>query len=285
MNTRIRPTPNAEPHAGHAWVAWKNYEAARATGGDFVVIFDDVIYYATCLDLAYPSVAHMREAWLDALTWLFGEPPDRVALASDFTEQHAEACAKLGIRQPKQFVPQSYSGDPIHKAEVSTSPGLEYQTHPAFVVGRVVDDALLHVNAFVRGVDLVRECGLYDYFAHALGYPHVRQSYVPTVTRAALAQGVKESSSLGAPTLLHLRAAGYTPTQIIDSLEECNRRSRKAGLEQNVLPVGILEPLQVRALENRTAADVCREAMAGAAGKAHQQDIEAAVKLRWRGDL
>ena len=280
MNTRVRPTPNAPPHSGHAWVIWKNYEAARSTGGNFSVIFDDVIYNAAVLDLSWPSIERMKEEWLSQVTWLLGEPPDVVAMSGDFAEQHAAACEQLGLRMPRQFTPKSFVGDPVFQATISTNPALEHALHPAYAVTRVVDDALLHIEGFIRGNDLLRECALYDYLAHALGYPSVRQLYVPTLTRARNAVGQKESSSFGAPTLAQLRAAGYTPQQIIDSLEECNRLSRRAGLEQNVLPVGVLEPDHVRTLESRVVADIMRKAVAGATGKPWQEDVAEAVKRR-----
>jgi hypothetical protein len=283
LNSRVRPTPNAPPHAGHAWVIWKNYEAARATGGTFTVVFDDVIYGAAVLDLSSPGIARMREEWLCQVEWLCGEPPDVVAMSTDFSSEHAAACEKLGLRMPRQFKPQSFVGDPVFQATIATTPALEHALHPAFCVTRVVDDALLHVEGFIRGKDLLRECALYDYFACALGYPGVRQSYVHTVTRMRHAVGLKESSSTGAPTLAQLRAAGYKPQEIIDTLEECNRRSRIAGQEQNVLPVGVLEPDHVRVLESRVASEIYRQAMGDAAGKPYQQDVENAVKAREKG--
>jgi len=280
MNTRLRPTPNAEPHIGHAWVAWKNYEAARGTGGTFTVIFDDVVHRATTLDLRYPNIDEICDSWIDQITWLFGEPPDRVVRSSQFAEQHAEALRALDIRVPRHYKPTAFTGDPIHQAVIGTVIPNEYAVHPHLVVTRVVDDALLGIEGFVRGKDLIRECALYEYICRVLGYHSPRQSYIPTITRAKLPVGEKESSSDGAVTLAHLRCAGYQPQQIIDTLEECNRRSRLAGLEQNVIPVGVLEPLKVRALECRVRDDMYKLLRDDAKGKPWEDDVERAIAAR-----
>jgi glutamyl/glutaminyl-tRNA synthetase len=269
---------------GHAWVAWCNFRAAKATGGTFSVIIDDLVYDAQCLDLRSMSVEKATAGWVDSLTWLFGEPPDRVAVSSEFTAKHDAACEQLGIRRPVQFGPLNFVGDPVFQAVPATVPPHEYAVHPSFVVARVVDDRELGVEGFVRGTDLVRECALYDYFCHALGYPSVRQSYVPTVTRAAYAPGKKESSSANCFTVNWLKAAGYQPAEIIETLEECNRRSRKAGLEQNVLPVGVLEPEQVRVMESRAASEEYRKALEDATGMPWEADVREAVRRRGKAE-
>jgi hypothetical protein len=262
-------------------VAWRNYEAARGTGGTFTLLFDDLTYKAQCLDLDGPALDRMREAWVAQLTWLFGEPPDVVATSSDFAAEHAEACAQLGIRQPWQRGAMRFTGDPAWEATPDTNPKVATATHPSLVVARVVDDALLHVEGFVRGKDLQGECGLYDYLTRRLGYRPIRQLYVPTVTRASYPTGRKESKSDGACSLFALREAGYTPWQIIETLEECNRRSRKAGLEQNVLPAGVLEPEAVSVLLSRVNEDLYRVAIDGVKGDPKREsDVREAVRRR-----
>jgi glutamyl/glutaminyl-tRNA synthetase len=280
VNTRFRPTPNNPPHVGSGWVAYKNYELARGTGGDFIVIIDDLTYKAQCLDLDSQSMETTREQWLDQLTWLLGEPPDELVTSSDFTEQHKAAWDKLGLREPMQRGMMRFTGDPVWTAEVNSHPETETTVHTWLVAARAVDDAAMHVGGFIRGMDLQRECELYAYLCDCLGYRQVRQKYIHTVTRAALPVGKKESKSEGAPTLAQLRATGYTPKQIIDTLEECERRSRLAGLEQNVLPVGVLEPSQVRVLESRVNVEAYRAQLAAAQGLPHEQDVAEAVRRR-----
>ena len=278
--TRMRPTPNSYPHIGHAWVAWRNFQAAQATGGTFTLIFDDLTYNAQLLDLDSRSIDSMRLAWIEQLTWLFKQAPDRVATSSDFRGQHYEACKRLGIKIPKQYDTLRFTGDPVHEATVNSNPLVIAVTHPSLVVARVVDDSLLGVTGFIRGKDLLPELQIYDYFANCLGVRSCRQLYIPTVTREAYKPGNKESKSNGACSLFDLRDAGYTQDDIIDTLEECNRRSMKAGLEQIVIPAGVLETDTVSVLQSKVAEDLYNTSLFNVKGLPHEADVKAAVKLR-----
>lgn len=280
MNTRFRPTPNSYPHIGHAWVAWKNYEAARGTGGEFNLIFDDLTHKAQCLDLDSVNINHIKKAWVEQLTWLFGEPPDKVLHSADNTERHTIACEELGIRIPRQRGVMRFTGDPVHEATINANPLVISATHPWLVVARVVDDFEANVTGFIRGMDLIGEMGLYEFISQRLGGRTVRQLYIPTVTREQYKAGAKESKSNGAASLFDLRDAGYQPGDIIDTLEECDRVRTKSGGAQVVIPGGVLEPGNVIKMSSNVANDAYELARTGAAGLPHEMDVALAIGAR-----
>lgn len=290
MNTRIRPTPNGLPHIGHAWVAWKNFEAAKGTGGTFTIIFDDLTYKAQCLDLDSIDMDKSMLAWKEQLEWLFGEPADDIFISSDYASRHDDACEFLGIKKPMQRGLMRFTGEAIHEATVNSNPLAIAATHPSLVVARVVDDFRGGVTGFIRGNDLLPELQLYDYFCSRLGYRTVRQLYIPTVTREVYKPGDKESKSNAAPSLFNLRDAGYTPDDIIGTLEELDSVRQKCNLAQIVVPRGVLEVERVSVFQSQVAERDYAICVKNVAGLPHSGDVEkAAVKhvlegtgLKWR---
>jgi len=75
MNTRFNPTTNGTGHLGHAYIAILNYHAAKSSGGEFIVRFDDdQEWWVERLGRA--KMAEYAEAWKEDLEWL-GIVPDR----------------------------------------------------------------------------------------------------------------------------------------------------------------------------------------------------------------
>jgi hypothetical protein len=108
------------------------------------------------------------------------------------------------------------------------------------VLCRAVDDHEAGVQAFYRGDDLVGERQLYDYLARQLRYVPPAQEYLPVVYRVGEARSRKESKTFGAVPVRELRAAGYQPEHIIQTLRWCaevSQRERRAGV---MIPPGYL---------------------------------------------
>ena len=75
MNTRFNPTTNGTGHLGHAYIAILNYHAAKSSGGEFIVRFDDdQEWWVERLGRA--KMAEYAEAWNEDLEWL-GIVPNR----------------------------------------------------------------------------------------------------------------------------------------------------------------------------------------------------------------
>lgn len=242
MTTRFRPTPYRDLHLGHAWVAWLNWCYAAEGGTGFILIADDIVYNLQHLHEQSWNATKAVRRFCEDLSWL-GIAPTQVIFTQRNAEAHAEAAQALGLTPPGLRADYSFTG-PVVREPNATQLSMY---HPWLVMTRVVDDALAGVEAFVRGEELITETELYDHLRRQLygGNPPY-QLYVPCVRREE--EPEKESKSLGSCSLRQLREAGYAPREIIDTLRECDRRSRAEGLRDTVIPVGVLEPDEKRAL-------------------------------------
>ena len=243
MNTCFMPTAYLDPHIGHAWIAWHNWDLAQRTGGRFNLIFDDVCHAGQHLYRYGFGVQTAMRRWQAQLKW-FGLVADAVHVSSDNHEAHVAAWARLGIKPPVE----SATGN-LRDHEIFGALWCEQADayHPAHVARWVVDDHIAEVDGWFNGWQFLAERQLYDYFSRCLGYRPIRQSHLPHIRREANSQ--KESKSADATSIFELRDAGYTAQQILDTLRECDRVSRAAGLIDTVIPRGILEPETVGVLE------------------------------------
>jgi len=278
MNTRFRPTPYRDLHLGHVWVAWRNWVVAAKHGAEFVLIADDVAYNLGRLFEQSWSATAAAQRMCDDLQWL-RMAPTQVVFSTRNAEAHAEAARELNLRLPGRAAHESFQG-PIIRDPAGTQVTMY---HAWLVCVRVVDDFLAGIGAFVRGAELTHEAQLYDHFWRTLyGVTPPCQEYVPVVRREDSTE--KESKSTGSLTVRDLRAAGYTARQIIDTLRECDFRSREQGLRDLVIPAGVLEVPEVCAL-------VCRDSYAqrqAQAAKTHRAEGQpwardvARLAKRWR---
>lgn len=258
------PTPYADPHIGHAWMAWLNYDAAWRTGGEFTLRFDDTTYERKQLWRQGYSLEHSCERWVDQLTWLCGGPPDKVAFSSENAAAHEEAWARLGLKPPRPTREDCTSDWPFGVGVPQQTAFALAHYHPATLVYHVVDDALGGIDGFYSGMEFLPEAHLYDFFCRQLGWRPPVQCYMPCVRRAEFA--VKESKGMPrpptpvgeigqpqpiVPSLGELRAAGYEPWMIVDTLRECADRAKEKGLRDVVVPEGHLWPGEVKWLEWR----------------------------------
>lgn len=253
-------------HLGHAWVAMHNHAIAKGSGGRFVLIADDVMYYLPQLQIqSWPLVVGV-ERYVEDLTWL-GLAPDEVVYSTRNAEAHAEAAERLGIARPGRLA-KTWQGTCVPDVK---GVGASAQYDPWLVLVRVVDDYLAGVNAFYRGDDLREEMYLYDDTCRRLGYRPCGQEYLPVVRREGVAK--KESKSAGAVSIRDLRAAGYEPWQLLGTLREAHRRAAKAGLRDVVIPEGVLQKEPLRWLEHSTYSTDEELDNADLAGRPWQDDV------------
>ena len=245
MTTCYSPTPSRDAHIGNVWIAWLNWQKARLSGGEFVVLWDDETWRNGCCGQSGFTLERGIERAREQLAWL-GLTPDREHRWSEFAAEGAAAAQRLGYRIPRPF-----GTEPIHHGVVlgmpCTSPGYVALYEPGLTCVWVVGEALAGIEGYFTGQDFVATCLLYEDICHRLGYRSPRRHYVPCVRRETVPE--KESKSLGAVSIADLREAGYEPWQVISTLRECDRLSRLAGLMDTVIPVGILDVPEVRWLE------------------------------------
>jgi len=248
MNTRFRPTPTGDLHLGHAYVATMNYYWAARSGGEFVLIVDDLSAWAQGVPYWAGPPELYAERYADDLAWL-GAPPDRVVLSSENVPMHEEVAARCGARKPRLlngcWFPRTVP--PLQEAMWGTRAAgdglclpnqrVSFGYCPYYVAARVADDARWAIDAFVRGMDLIFEAAIYDWFCALAGFRTVAQVYTPLV----YVQGGNKQQTDSRRTLRELRDAGYDGPAVLDTLHECRSRSTEAGLEGILVPEGILE--------------------------------------------
>ena len=247
MITRFRPTPSGDLHCGHAWVALHNWEIAHHCGDPFVLIGDDLTYNFQYLETGNFSFALGMQRIAEDLAWL-GMKPDEIVWSSMNAEAHAAAAETLGLKPMSRNQRRDADlGTHVIASPGSTSAVLPVDAYsPWLTMCRVVDDHLAGVQGFFRGADLVGERQLYDDLARRLRYVPPAQGYLPLLYREAEVNGRKESKSFGAVNIRQLRAAGYEPHQIIQTLRWCAEVSTRDRREGVMVPPGYLETEAVR---------------------------------------
>jgi len=245
VNTVYSPTPTRDIHVGHAWIAWLNWQEARQSGGEFVVMWDDETYRTGDCGQSGFSLDRGIERTRENLMWL-GLTPDREHRWSEFAAAGADAAARLGYRIPRPF-----GTEPIHHELVMGMPCVSTAYcsiyEPGLCCVWVVGEAMAGIGGYYTGADFITSCLLYEDICHRLGYRAPRRQYVPCVRREEMPE--KESKSQGAVSIYDLRMAGYEPWQVIGTLRECDRLSRLAGLADTVIQAGVLDVPEVKWLE------------------------------------
>jgi glutamyl/glutaminyl-tRNA synthetase len=222
-------------------VAWHNWDLARATGGKFVVIVDDLMYRVSRLWQQSYSLDNSIKQIRDDIEWL-GLTPYHLVRSLDNEAEHISAAERLGYLPIGS--PTCYR---IHMVPPADRMAAGHAYHSYLVTARVMDDHLLNVGGFVRGDDLVGEMQLYDDISRRLGLNPAGQTYIPIVRREEV-PGKESKSDPRYFTLAGLREAGYTGADVILTLRECAARSVEDGKGCVFVPDGLLETPQRRTL-------------------------------------
>lgn len=212
--TRFRPSLNGPLHLGSLYVAWKNWQMARAYGGQFVLLADaDVPEGKYGRPVATELADELLTGWVADLTW-FGITPDEVRRSDEpaLREAHYAAAKRLGVEPT-----DGKQAPNIDRYVRSASDGMTAAYQPWLTIGRVSDDHELGISAFVRGGDLYSEAQLYDWLCWQLyGFSYrVQQEYMAQI----IDDGGKLSKSSGAPSVLEYRCAGVSPADIKTAFE------------------------------------------------------------------
>jgi len=227
---------------GHVLVSMYSWWAARATGGRYLWIIDDICYDLQKCTRGSGPLRENVDRWLEDMDWL-GLAPDEVFWSSRNAEAHADANERSGLNIPLTALSADHSfvGTIIREPYLvgTMLPTIIYD--PYFVLIRVVDDHVHGVTDFYRGRDLVTEMQLYDFIARRCHLNPPNQGYLPTVRRQAV-PGKESSSDVRSIPIRSLKDAGYTPGEIKRTIRACVRDSAAAGLMDVMIPDGILEP-------------------------------------------
>jgi hypothetical protein len=255
FNTSFRPTGYRDLHLGGAWNAYLNWLVAARSGGEFVLIQDDLWMHYGATGLSGFGPREGMERYAEDLAWL-GMPPNRCHLSSENRERHLWANAKLGYREPLVIGQMPILSTPVRRMlnpcdfndRLPPAPGLGIEGYiyrsdttfsPWHLTCCVVDSVDFRINAWVAGDDQVLYDALCIDLCQRLGYPPPLSFYHPNVKRTEAVDKLSKSGET--VTIRDLRAAGYTAESILSTLMECSRLSYNAGHQSVVLPEGVLE--------------------------------------------
>jgi glutamyl-Q tRNA(Asp) synthetase len=239
--TRFAPSPTGALHLGHAYSALLNFEAARASGGRFLLRIED-IDQGRCRpefvrgieeDLAWLGLAweapvrvqsqHFADytaalARLEAAGLLYRCICTRADIARATTAPHGdEGPIYPGTCKHKQLKPGESFAWRLHmdKAAGPASQGdiviARKDTPTSYHLAVTWDDALQGVTDVIRGQDLLSATPIHQTLQRLLGLPMPSYHHHRLLTDADGRRYAKRDKSL---TLASLRADGVTPAQI-----------------------------------------------------------------------
>ena len=219
---RFNPSSNGPLHLGHIYMALVNETVAHESGGKFIVRFDDS-HPVRIAAMGRERMEFIRRGQQQDLEWL-GIEPDKFIKQSDVIDEvHEWLSTRTGVlldRNPPECIPELI-GDDV----------LLYPLTPTLTAEKVVMDWMEGVNLLIRGLDLLSEYSLYQYYCERFELQRVRHIYLP---RLRWARG-DMSKSGGAQSVSDLRQNGYTSEQVRVMVETaCLRNVANGWTLQNL---------------------------------------------------
>jgi len=261
--TSYRPTPYRPQHLGNLYNAFCNWLLAYRSGGDFVFVVDDLCADLGRLWISGYDLAAMVPQYVEELTWM-GMAPDRVVWSSSNAERHEWAREKLGYKRAGRWLEMPWA--PLNRIQIPLfcqgyddrpGPPADFEGRleapnvalsPQYLAACAVDDIDFGITAWAAGDDLRGlEAWMLDAYAK-LGYPAPAFTWHPQLKGEGDPSKLAKSNA-AKQTVAALREAGYTPSDILWTLLECEARAYEQGLQCIVIPDGILGLDEVRTLE------------------------------------
>jgi glutamyl/glutaminyl-tRNA synthetase len=196
--TRFNPSVNGNLHLGHLYTALVN--EALAVDGRFYVRFDDTAP-AHLTDIGAVRMARIREQQQEEMEWLGLDVYCYVGQQNNLEEVHK-------ILKPLNL--PDCDGRGLQPELIADNYVPMFPAVPLVTAEKVVFDHMIGTNLLVRGMDLMTEYALYQYFCERLGYKEPKHVYLPRLSWA----GGDMSKRHGGLFIADLRADGYTPEDI-----------------------------------------------------------------------
>lgn len=210
--TRFNPTSNGHLHLGHLYVALVNEcQARRTRHGKFIIrIEDNQTHFIDCY--GEKVIKEYAQSMIDDIEWL-DIHFDHLYLQSSKEQELEDFKRKIPLIFP--FAQQRRRSDQFPLGPTDDE-FLYYSYTPRYTFEKVVLDYLDSVTFLTRGIDLITEFSLYNYYCDVMRLPPPVHIYLP---RLAVKDGqdISYLSKSGVTlTIRSLREQGHTPHGIID---------------------------------------------------------------------
>ncbi|WP_437225952.1 glutamate--tRNA ligase family protein [Planctomicrobium sp. SH661] len=221
VNTRFNPTANGFLHLGHLYLILVNLEAARSTGGRFIVRFDDDQPYWRDR-LGEERIRFYCQGIREDLEWM-GVCPDLFSHESLDREQNEAFLRSHGLEQ----IP------PVAEDCRFVTPQIlncdrPYPYVPYLTAVKVAQDAREGCDLLIRGDDLVTEFSLYCWYCDRLRLPIPQFQYVPKLL-AQNADLADVSKTSGNYKIRDFRDRGSSPQDVEQMLAVACLKEPEAG--------------------------------------------------------
>lgn len=213
--TRFNPSSNGPLHLGHVYMALIN--EAFAEDGRFIVRWDDS-HPRRIRDMGRERTDNIRRGQREDMEWL-GFKPYAYIKQSDIIDEARELAASFGVTMKDE--------EPVKLARLigSDYDVLTYPLTPALTSEKVIMDHAIGTTHLIRGIDLMTEYSLYQYFCRLFNLPQPEHIYLP---RLRWRNG-DMSKTLGARSVCNMRNEGYTPQDVRDIVARACLRSPGNG--------------------------------------------------------
>ena len=234
--TRFNPTTNGALHIGHAYTALVNQHEAHASGGKFILRFDDNTRYWMHALGGRAAMAEIAKGQQEDLEWL-GITADQIVYQS---EQEAEVLAFLATSKWIHAVDHGvWNTDVPHI--ISDPPIAAFGLTSFISAERVVSDHMLGANLLIRGNELLSENGHYLYLCALFGFEPPTMWYIPRLMTADADDLGDVSKTAGNWKIKDIRERGHSPALVRQVLaESCLIDLRYGWSLDNIKPRPVL---------------------------------------------
>lgn len=222
-NTRFNPTLNGPLHVGHLYMILMNVEAARLSGGRFIVRFDDdQPYWYDRLTVA--EIDAFGELLKEDLTWL-GLTPDLYTSERQAREANEQFIHRSFPEDQAAFILEDRWTPDVRYLTVAKSIERPYPYSPYLTGVKVAQDRRESIDLLIRGEDLLSEFSLYSYLCDVAKVHRPTFQYVPRMVRNTgyfqkHADLADVSKTQGGFTIQAYRQAGWKPDDLLKMVAE-----------------------------------------------------------------
>lgn len=226
-NTRFNPTVNGSLHLGHLYVAKVNETEAHLSGGKFIVRFDDDQFYWN--KIRKVKVEELKDGIKRDLEWA-GVDVDAYRSQSEMREETEAMLRRVGYRDMGW---QAYG---LTHAYLPESPQTWFPCVPDLTARKVIQDGMDEVYLLIRGVDLITEFSLYNYFCRLWDWVLPRHVFLPRLEQQGRSRELSDvSKTAGNFKIADFRKRGVSPKEMWRLLaESCLIDPEKPWTIQNV---------------------------------------------------